>query len=56
MDYELILEEKYLPHSLKLYLKSYMTPEKYRVNIIRSEWIAPCTPRLFIQTMKNTDL
>ncbi len=43
-DYELIFEEKKLPNKLRLYLKSYMTPEKYRVNIIRSEWIAPSTP------------
>ena len=53
-DYELIYEEKKLPDKLKLYLKSYMTPEKYRVNIIRSEWIAPSSPSLFIKTKKNT--
>jgi hypothetical protein len=33
-----------------------MTAEKYRVNILRSEWLAPCTPRQLFKVMKDTEL
>ena len=51
--YEKIYEEQKQPHELKMYINSYITPEKNRVNKTRSEWYVPCTPEEFIKFMNN---
>lgn len=54
-DYEKIYEEKKEDHKLKIYLSSYMTPEKNRVNKVRAEWYVPVTPEQFIGFMNNVE-
>ena len=51
--YEQIYKEKKEPHELKIYINSYVTAEKNRVNKTRSEWYVPCTSEEFIKFMNN---
>src|SRR5687768_8503237 len=52
-DYEMIYEEKKEEHKLKIYLSSYISPEKNRVNKVRAEWYVPATPEQFVNFMNN---
>ena len=52
-NFELIYEEKKEDHKLKVYLSSYVTPEKNRVNKVRAEWYVPVTPEQFINYMSD---
>ena len=50
-DFEKIYEEKEEEHKLKIYLSSYTTPEKHRVNKVRAEFYVPVTPAQFLKFM-----
>jgi hypothetical protein len=52
-DYELVYEEKKEEHQLKIYMQTYLTEQKNRVNRTRTIWFAPCTAEQFIKFMNN---
>mmetsp|Transcript_76405 Transcript_76405/g.88830 ORF Transcript_76405/g.88830 Transcript_76405/m.88830 type:complete len:302 (+) Transcript_76405:193-1098(+) len=52
-DLTLIYEEKKEDHKLKIYLSSYLTPEKNRVNKIRAEFLIPVTPEQFAKFLAD---
>lgn len=65
--WEKLVEEKEKFNKLKLYLKSYLKENKNRVNILRMEYLVPCSAKEFIlfqndvnesklSTAKNMDL
>ena len=53
-DYDQIYEEVDAEHKLKIFLQSYISPEKTRVNRIMAEWYVPVTPEQFAKFMNNT--
>lgn len=54
-DWEKTCDEPAKPHKLKLYLKSYVKENRNRVNIMRLEYIAPCSAKELIQFQNSVE-
>ena len=51
--YEHIYKDDKTPNCLQLFLKTYVSSENFRVNILRAEYISPCDPETYIRFMNN---
>lgn len=53
--FEKVFEDERNPHHLKIFLKSYVIEKRTRINIVRSEWLAPCKPEELLEIMNNIE-
>ena len=53
--FELLYQDKKNDHKLKIYMKSYITEERNRVNIFRSDFYVPCSAEFFVKFQNNVE-
>lgn len=54
-EFDQVYKDDKNPHHLTIFIKSYLSEKKSRINIVRSEWIAPCPPERLLAIMNDIE-